>query len=264
MKKIMLLGFGAMAREVAANLPEGVELGWVVARVHHHADIREQVSRQTQIIEHPSQCDSRPDLVLECASQKAVAEYADFVLAQNWALALISTGALADEALYRRLYHRLQSGTGRLHILSGAVAGMDGLLSAREGGLESVTYISRKGLSSWKGTPAESMIDLNTVSETQIFFEGSAREAARLFPANANVAATIALMGMGMEATRVQLCVDPQTKQNSHSIQVRGRFGEFSIQLMGNPLESNPKTSMLAALSAVQACRRLVSGDLGV
>ncbi|MEY0629844.1 aspartate dehydrogenase domain-containing protein, partial [Providencia rettgeri] len=83
------------------------------------------------------------------------------------------------------------------------------------------------------------------------------REAALNFPANANVAATVALYGIGMDATQVQLIVDPDTTKNSHQIDVRGDFGHFSIELNGNPLSSNPKTSMLAALSAVEICRRI-------
>jgi aspartate dehydrogenase len=74
-----------------------------------------------------------------------------------------------------------------------------------------VTYQSRKSPASWRGSYAEQLIDLNAVSEASVFFEGSAREAARLFPANANVAATVALGGVGMDETRVQLMVDPAT-----------------------------------------------------
>ncbi|WP_432459442.1 SDR family oxidoreductase [Enterobacter hormaechei] len=168
-------------------------------------------------------------------------------------LASFTTGALADSALEQRL---LAAG-GKLTLLSGAVAGIDGLAAAKEGGLERVTYQSRKSPASWRGSYAEQLIDLNAVTEEKVFFEGSAREAARLFPANANVAATVALGGVGMDDTRVQLMVDPATKRNTHTLHVEGLFGEFHLELSGLPLASNPKTSTLAALSAVRACREL-------
>lgn len=261
MKKIMMIGYGAMAKEVLARLPQGVEAGWILAREKHHADIEKAFGGRVQVLSHPDQCNEQPDLVLECASQQAVAEFGEAVLKHGWRLALISTGALADPALQQLLQQTSSRYQGRLIILSGAVAGMDGLASAREGGLEQVTYQSSKSPASWRGSQAEQLIDLDSVREAQVFFEGSAREAARLFPANANVAATIALHGLGMDATRVRLQVDPHTQRNTHRLQVSGLFGEFQIELCGNPLASNPKTSTLAALSAVQACRSLVDGS---
>jgi len=253
MKKIMLIGYGAMAQAVIERLPPQVAIGWIVAREPHHAAIHAQFGATVEALSSPQECLDAPDLVLECASQQAVAQYGEAVLARGWHLAVVSTGALADSALEQRL----QNAGGQLTLLSGAVAGIDGLAAAKEGGLEHVTYQSRKSPASWRGSYAEQLIDLNAVSEAQVFFEGSAREAARLFPANANVAATVALGGVGMDETRVQLMVDPATQRNTHTIHVKGLFGEFHLELSGLPLASNPKTSTLAALSAVRACREL-------
>ena len=253
MKKIMLIGYGAMAQAVIERLPPQVAIGWIVAREPHHAAIHAQFGTTVEALTSPQECLDAPDLVLECASQQAVAQYGEAVLARGWHLAVISPGALADSALEQRL----QNAGGQLTLLSGAVAGIDGLAAAKEGGLEHVTYQSRKSPASWRGSYAEQLIDLNAVSEAQVFFEGSAREAARLFPANANVAATVALGGVGMDETRVQLMVDPATQRNTHTIHVKGLFGEFHLELSGLPLASNPKTSTLAALSAVRACREL-------
>ena len=253
MKKIMLIGFGAMAQAVIERLPDGVSIGWIVAREAHHEAIRAQFGGAVAALASPADCAEAPDLVLECASQQAVAQYGEEILHRGWHLAVISTGALADSALEQRLL----SAGGKLTLLSGAVAGIDGLSAAREGGLKRVTYRSRKSPASWRGSYAEQLIDLNAVSQAQVFFEGSAREAARLFPANANVAATVALGGVGMDDTRVQLMVDPATTRNTHTLHVEGLFGEFHLELSGLPLASNPKTSTLAALSAVRACREL-------
>ena len=257
MKNIMLIGYGAMAQEVLARLPEGVRVGWIVAREGHHAAIRLRFGGHVIPLLSPAGCPQRPDLVLECASQQAVADYSEAVLQRGWRLAIISTGALADEALALRLKQQVAAGTGRLVPLSGAVAGLDGLRCAREGGLESVLYQSCKGPLSWRGSAAETLVDLASVRERVVFFRGSAREAARRFPANANVAATIALAGTGMDRTRVELIVDPAMRHNSHLVHARGGFGEMYLELRGHPLDANPKTSLLAALSAVEACRQL-------
>ena len=187
MKKVMLIGYGAMAQAVIERLPPQVTLGWIVARESHHAAIRQQFGHAVTPLTDPLQCEETPDLVLECASQQAVAQYGEAVLGRGWHLAVISTGALADSELEQRLR---QAG-GKLTLLAGAVAGIDGLAAAKEGGLERVTYQSRKSPASWRGSYAEQLIDLSAVNEAQIFFEGSAREAARLFPANYRPASRI-------------------------------------------------------------------------
>ncbi|MFK8259742.1 aspartate dehydrogenase [Erwinia sp. AnSW2-5] len=256
MKKIMLIGFGAMAQEVLARLPEGVVPGWILAREHHHPAIRARFGEQVMPIVSPVQCHALPDLVLECASQQAVADYAESILRRGWRLAVISTGALADERLYQRLQDACREG-GQLMPLSGAVAGLDGLSVAREGGLTSVMYQSCKSPDSWRGSLAETLLDLDAITTRQVFFHGSARQAAQQFPANANVAATIALAGIGMDHTSVELVVDPATQRNTHTLHAVGAFGELTLELCGYPLARNPKTSLLAVLSAVHACRQL-------
>lgn len=254
-KRLMMIGYGAMGREVHRLLPDGLSLDWLVLPAGSHTDERQNL-RGMQTVSAVDQCTGEPDLVLECAGQQGVREHGEAVLRRGLDLALISVGALADDALYARLEAAARAGGGRLILLSGAIAGIDGLAAAREGGLESVTYESRKAPRSWKGSHAEKLIDLESVKAPTVFFEGTAAEAARLFPANANVAATVGLAGVGLHATTVKLTVDPETATNTHRIHARGRFGEFHIELNGRPLESNPKTSTLAALSVVRACRQ--------
>ena len=160
----------------------------------------------------------------------------------------------AQEALQKTA----EKSGAHLHLLAGAIAGIDGIAAAKEGGLEKVTYKGCKSPNSWRGSYAEKLIDLDNVKEATVFYKGTAREAALKFPANANVAATIALAGIGMDETQVELTVDPNISQNKHTIVAEGRFGQMSIEMIGVPLESNPKTSTLAALSVIRACRNSV------
>ena len=95
MKKVMLIGYGAMAQAVIERLPAGVAIGWIVARASHHAAIRDQFGDAVEALTSPMACAQTPDLVLECASQQAVAQYGEAILRRGWHLAVISTGALA-------------------------------------------------------------------------------------------------------------------------------------------------------------------------
>ncbi|RXE46698.1 aspartate dehydrogenase [Chromohalobacter israelensis] len=257
-KTVMMIGYGAMGRAVHELLPSGMTLRWVVVPESSVAETVARLGQDVEVMTSVDTCRERPDLVVECAGQAGLAEHGGAVLARGWSLAVVSVGALADDALYGRLHDAARRSGGKLHVLAGAVAGMDGLAAAREGGLESVTYEARKAPASWRGSHAEELVDLDAVAQPTVFFEGSAGDAARRFPANANVAATVALAGLGMENTTVRLTVDPDTTRNTHRIHARGHFGEFEIELSGYPLASNPKTSTLAALSVVRACRQVL------
>jgi len=258
MKQLMMIGFGAMANEVCAHLPTDLELKWIVVPERSVESVISKVSSDVHVISNINECFGEPDYVNEVAGQAAVKEHALKVLEKGWTIGLISVGTLADTVFFEQLQKTAEKSGAHLHLLAGAIAGIDGIAAAKEGGLEKVTYKGCKSPNSWRGSYAEQLIDLDQVSEATIFYTGTAREAALNFPANANVAATIALAGMGMDETRVELMVDPHTHQNKHTIVAEGRFGKMTIEMMGVPLEGNPKTSTLAALSVIRACRNSV------
>ncbi|WP_137181052.1 aspartate dehydrogenase [Roseomonas sp. AR75] len=192
-------------------------------------------------------------MVCECAGHGAVKQHGAAVLAAGRDLVVASTGALADAALLDALKAAAVQGGAQLLLPAGAVGGIDALAAARLLGTPRVTYIGRKPPRTWTGTKAEALLDLSAVTEPTTFYEGAAREAARDFPQNANVAATIALAGVGFEATRVRLVADPTISANVHELDVESEAVRFAIRLVGVPSRSNPKTSLTAGLSMARA-----------
>jgi aspartate dehydrogenase len=195
----------------------------------------------------------QPVVVAEVAGQAAVAEHAEGVLRSGADCLVISVGALAEPALLARLKAAAEAGQSRILLPAGAIGGIDAIAAMRVAGLTSVRYRSRKPPAAWRGSPAEQLVDLAALKARTVLYRGSAGEAALRYPQNANVAAAVALAGLGFEATEVELVADPEAPGNVHEIEAEGAAGRFAIQLEGKPSHTNPKTSALAAMSVARA-----------
>lgn len=259
MKKIMVIGYGAMAQYVSANLPSDLSLGYLLVKPEKVEQTQDIVGDSVQVIGSVAQLKGKPDLVVEMAGQAGLKQHLLDVLALGLDVGVISVGAFADSDFEAKVKQSALENQCKVHVLAGAVAGMDGLAAAKIAGLDQVIYQGQKPPQGWQGSHAESLIDLDNIEEATTFFKGTAREAAILFPANSNVAATIALAGIGMDNTMVELIADPFSECNQHKIKVFGAFGEMDIAMQGFPLPDNPKTSMLAALSVLKYCRQLTA-----
>lgn len=252
-RKIGILGYGAI----------GQEMGDALTRLGETGDVAAVLVRPGRdsgpfrpVHDAAAFAQAGVEVALECAGHAAVAEYGPALLASGVDLILTSISALADPKLVEMLRANAK---GRLLIASGAVGGLDGLVAARLQGLDSTTYISAKPPEAWKGTPAETLFDLDAIEGEQVLFEGSARDAALNYPKNANVSVAVALCSLGMDRTRVRLVASRKLTSPLGVIEGEGRAGKFTFSTLAYATASNPKTSALTAYSLLQ-CARLEQG----
>lgn len=259
---VLLIGYGAIAQEVLKHVQPGEDANIVaiLVRPARVDAVRAAVAgRGIEVVSSFDDLTTKPQLVAECAGHAGVRDYGVDALRRGMDFLVISIGVLADAALYDNLVRSAKDGGAKLVLAAGAVAGADALAAARIGGLDKVTYTSRKPPGAWKGTPAEDVCDLNALTEEATLYQGGADEAATRYPQNANVAATIALAGAGFANTEVRLVADPAAGGNIHQVHAEGMFGAVDIEIRGKPLPDNPKTSTLAAHSVVAEIRRRAS-----
>jgi aspartate dehydrogenase len=257
MTAVGLIGCGGMAQDVLAALrgssENGVAVVGALARRGRVAAARERLAGIEIVESLDDLIACAPALIAEVAGQGAVAEHVETVLRRGVDCLVISVGALADPVLFARLKAAAQDGGSRILLPAGAIGGLDAIAAMRVAGLTSVRYRSRKPPAAWRGTPAERQLDLDALTRPTVLYKGTAGEAALLYPQNANVAAAVALAGLGFDATAVELVADPDAPGNVHEIEAEGAAGRFAIALQGRPSRSNPKTSALAAMSVARA-----------
>ncbi len=188
---------------------------------------------------------ARPDVVLEVGGHQALASIGPQVLRSGCDLLMVSVGALADPKVESELLYAARAGKSRAHVVSGAIGGLDALSAAAIGGLTSVTVTTRK--------PATSLLGIETLDAAREIFSGTAREAALKFPESVNVAAAVALAGIGFDLTQVHVIADPGINLNRHEVIAEGAFGTMRIEICNVPTELNPKSAKLVAMSAVRA-----------
>ena len=264
-QRIGVIGYGAiaslaldcMARELTAPLDAVICL----ARETGLARANAMLDRAGPRLAHRSSVvssldaflDARPDLVIEAAGHGALRACGPGLIGAGHDLLVTSVGALADADLHAALNAAAING-GALILSSGAIGGLDLLTAAKLSGGLIVTYTSRKPPRAWRGTKAETLLDLDALAKEAIFYEGDARGAATDYPQNANVAATLALHGAGFEATRVRLVADPAARGNVHEIRIASACADITLNIEGRASPDNPKTSLTTAYSvAAQA-----------
>ncbi len=200
--------------------------------------------------------DEEIDIIVEAASQEALKSYA-FKILERFDLMAMSIGALLDREFYDAINAIITKHNRRLYLPTGAIAGIDAIKSVKEL-IDEVEIITTKPPRGLRDAPyiKANKIDLS-IDKPKVIYQGYAKEAVKYFPANVNVAATLSLVGIGADRTRVKIVADPNINTNKHQIIVKGRFGEFNFIVNNIPSPTNPKTSYLAILSAIECLRSI-------
>jgi aspartate dehydrogenase len=194
------------------------------------------------------------DIVVECAPSKLVRSIVAPVVTRGKTAIVLSVGALLDN---EDLIGLAKDNGGQIVVPTGALIGLDAVTAAAEGTIHSVRLVTRKPLNGLAGAPhlVENGIEIEGLTEPLRIFEGTAREAARGFPANLNVGVALSLAGIGPDLTRVEIWADPTVTRNTHRIEVDSDSARFSMSIENIPSE-NPKTGRITALSVIACLRK--------
>jgi aspartate dehydrogenase len=252
--RLGFIGWGAIATRVAELLAERDAIVDIVAvAVRDTARQRSDLPAGACLISESKELSGlNLDMAIEAAGRPSVPLWGEAALRHAKRFVVSSTSAFCDEALLARLIAVARESGSQLVVPPGALGGMDALAAASALPIEAVTHSIVKPSRAWRGTAAETLLDLDALTEPKTFFTGTARQAADAFPQNANVAVISALAGIGLDRTRVELVADPAASRNSHRLSASGAFGRMELLFENEPLKTNPKSSELTALNLVR------------
>jgi aspartate dehydrogenase len=255
--RVAVAGLGSIGIKVAQALDRGID-GFVLAAVsalnpEKHRGWLATLKKAPAVLPIEALSDVA-DIVIECAPSNLLGPIVAPFLAKGKTAIVLSAGALLE---HDELVQLAKQNRGQIVVPTGALIGLDAVTAAAEGKLHSVRMITRKPVIGLLGAPylVENNIDIATITQPIRIFEGTAREAAKGFPANLNVAVALSLAGLGPDRTRLEIWADPALTRNVHRIEVEPDSARFSMSIENIPSE-NPRTGLITALSVVAYLRK--------
>ncbi len=260
--RLGIAGLGTIGLNVARRVDAG-EAGDMVVSAVSARDVRRAAENISGFDHIPAivaieDIGEHCDVVLECAPKSVFDALAASAISNGCIFIPLSVGALLDRP---DLVEQARATGARIVVPTGALIGLDAVKAIAQGNVTSITMVTRKPPRGLKGAPhiAATGVDLDSVSEPLKVFSGTAREAAKGFPANVNVAAALGLAGIGPDRTMVEIWADPTIKHNTHTITAKSDSSDFTMTIQNVPTEENPPTGKITALSALATLQRLTS-----
>ena len=258
--RLAIAGLGAIGMEVAGRIDagavDGIVLTAVSARDREKAAGNLKDFNTVPEIVSLNELAERAEIIVECSPASLFLEIARPAIERGRIFIPLSVGVLLD---HMDLVEQARQTGARIIVPTGALLGLDAVKAVAEGDVKAIRMVTRKPPAGLKGAPylVEHGISVDGLEEAKKVFAGSAREAARGFPANVNVAAALALAGIGPDRTEVEIWADPAVTRNIHTIIVEADASNFSMTIENVPTQENPPTGKITALSVIATLRRL-------
>ncbi len=257
--KVGLIGCGAIGARLAKSLQtqfsEHAQLAYVC---EHHTDKVRQLLKKIRCKAELADFDETieySDFLIEAASPDVATGLIHKAVPLGKTILIMSAGGLLNvDSDWLKKYPE-----SSIFCPSGAIAGIDGVLAARESGPVQVKLITRKPPGALEGAPffkGKKVITLLKGKSPACIFKGTAAQAIQGFPKNINVSVILSLAGAGAAKTRVEIWTARGWTKNEHEFEVIGKFGKLQCCATNVPSPDNPKTSYLAVLSAVAMMRK--------
>ncbi len=261
-RRVAIAGLGAIGLKVARSLDAGEIPGLVLSAVsaRDEGKARDKLAAlKTPVpVVALDRLAEGADVVVECVPAAHFRAVAEPALRKGLTFMPLSVGALLDNL---DLVDVARETGGRIVVPSGAILGLDAIRAVAEGDVQSVKIVTRKPPAGLEGAPhlAARGESVAAIDQPRLLFQGSARDAAKGFPANLNVAVAVSLAGIGPDKTEIEVWADPGVTRNTHTVRVVSSSSDLTMTIENIPSAENPRTGIITALSVIAALRRMTA-----
>ncbi len=247
-KRVGIIGYGTIGSYLVKRIKEDNDIEIVF--VYEKDEFKSAQLSNLKLDDFSRFTNYRPDIVVECALNSVVWEFAPTVL-QYCDMMIMSNTALADDSFRNSIVSLCRNHKTKLFAVHGGILGLDGIYDGRN-------IIKRVTISSDKHPNNFDRDD----TEKTVIFEGPTKEICSLYPRNVNTHAAVAMASIGFENTISKMIANPNTDVNSHSIEVDAEGIAFRIEI------KSPRASKITGVytleSAYQSLRRLCVDNYGI
>lgn len=262
MTKIGIVGCGAIGRSLARFIDKELNKQASLSAicdidVSCALSLKNSLRSSKPIITNLDNLIKKSDLIIESASARISYQVAKTSLSLGKDVLIMSIGGIVTKA--KELFRLASKNKSFIYLPSGAICGIDALKALSLVGIRKVLLITRKPPKALEGAEyiIRKKINLKKIEKETIIFKGDAHSAIKDFPQNINVAALLSIAGIGAEKTEVQIITSPKYKGNSHEVHIESKAGKVTTICENVAFKENPKTSYLAALSAMAVLKAI-------
>lgn len=260
--KVGIVGIGSIGGTVAKELDNGKIPG--IELVALSARNRDRLESFSKELSNPVDIGNLNtwvtgcDLVIEASGAATVDDIVRTSISHGKDVMILSVGALIENESLMQL---AQKANKRIHIPSGAIAGLDGIKAAALSDIQEIKIVNRKPPSALRGAPGadNARVNLDSLTKPYTLFSGTVAQGYRLFPANVNVAVAVSLAGIGVDKTKMEVVADPDISVNIHEIMLDSSIGRMHLYIEGKASENNPRTSASTPFSVLSYLQQMVS-----
>jgi len=211
MKRIGLYGCGKLNKIVVECYKKGLLSGYeIVGAYSKTKEHRDLFNKELGV----KPCDTYQDLlnrnldyIIEATNPNATKDILELTITNHVNVILLSIGALADEAYYKKIEKLAKENNVKVHLASGAISGFEVLNTARLMGITKSSLTNTKGPKALRNNV---LYNEEMEKNDYVAFDGSAYDAIKNLPTGINVGVATALATRGVHDTKIKI----QTKKD--------------------------------------------------